>query len=106
MDTEKVENTLYNAIYEPDLPPEYCHYKDEGCDLATARLGHQSSCLECPFERCIYEQPRGRQRYLKTRRDSEIAKIFNKEGKKIKEIARIFGLSERTIQRAIKGEKR
>ena len=27
---------------EPDLPPEYCHYRDEGCDLA-------ESCLDCPF---------------------------------------------------------
>ncbi len=38
---------------EPDLPPEYCRYRDEGCDLA-------DSCLDCPFPQCIYEQPRGR----------------------------------------------
>ena len=29
-----------------DLPPEYCHYRDEGCDLA-------DSCLNCPLPRCI-----------------------------------------------------
>ena len=26
---------------ELDLPPEYCHYRDEGCDLA-------DSCLDLP----------------------------------------------------------
>ena len=27
---------------ELDLPPEYCHYRDNGCDLA-------DSCLNCPL---------------------------------------------------------
>ena len=31
-----------------DLPPEFCIYTDEGCELA-------ESCLECPFSRCIEE---------------------------------------------------
>ena len=36
---------------ELDLPPgEYCHYRDEGCEVAAAHLGgHQSRCAECPF---------------------------------------------------------
>ncbi|MFC2011982.1 hypothetical protein ACFLVU_02510 [Chloroflexota bacterium] len=37
---------------ELDLPPEYCHYRDEGCDLA-------ESCLNCPFARCVYDEPGG-----------------------------------------------
>ncbi len=41
-----------------DLPPEYCHYHDEGCELA-------ASCLECTFARCVYDQSGGRQRWLK-----------------------------------------
>ncbi len=28
-----------------DLPPEYCHYRDEGCDLA-------GFCLNCPLPIC------------------------------------------------------
>jgi len=27
---------------EPDLPPEYCHYRDEGCEFL-------DSCLNCPL---------------------------------------------------------
>ncbi len=37
-----------NPNNELDLPPEYCHYQDEGCELA-------DSCLNCPFARCIYD---------------------------------------------------
>ena len=79
---------------EPDLPPEYCHYRDEGCDLA-------ESCLDCPFPQCIYEQPRGRQSWLKKQRDKEMARLFNNEGKEVKEVALLFGVSQRTVQRAL-----
>ena len=82
---------------EPDLPPEYCHYKDEGCDLA-------DSCLNCPLPRCIYDEPGGRQRWLKNWRDRKIVRLFG-EGKGVKELALIFGLSQRTIQRALKGSR-
>ncbi len=39
---------------ELDLPPEYCHYRDEGCEFA-------DSCLNCPLTECIYDEPGGRQ---------------------------------------------
>jgi len=84
-----------SSSVEPDLPPEYCHYRDEGCDLA-------DSCLNCPFPQCIYEQPRGRQCWLKKRRDREIARLFNSEGRGIKELALMFGVSQRTVQRALR----
>lgn len=79
---------------ESDLLPEYCQYKDEGCDLA-------DSCLNCPFPQCIYEQPRGRQRWLKKLRDKEIVRLFTGEGKGVRELASMFGVSARTIQRAL-----
>ncbi len=79
---------------KPDLPPEYCHYRDEGCDLA-------ESCLDCPFPQCIYEQPRGRQHWLKKQRDIEMVRLFNSEGKEVKELALLFGVSQRTVQRAL-----
>jgi len=84
-----------------DLLPEYCHYRDEGCELATAYLGRQSLCSECPFPRCVYEEPRGRQRWLKGARDKEIVRQFT-EGKGIKELAVAFNISQRTVQRVLK----
>ena len=80
---------------ELDLPPEYCRYRDEGCELA-------SSCLNCPIPRCIYDQPRGRQRWLKGARDREMARRFTTEGKGVRELALQFGVSQRTVQRALR----
>ena len=87
---------------ELDLPPEYCHYRDEGCEFATAYLGYQSRCSECPFPKCIYDEPGGRQHWLKRQRDRQIARLFTVEGKGVKELALMFDLSQRTVQRALK----
>jgi len=84
-----------NFEIESDLTPEYCHYRDEGCDLA-------DSCLNCPFPQCIYELPGGRQRWLRKLRDREIARLFNSECKGVKELALMFGVSQRTVQRALR----
>ena len=80
---------------ELDLPPEYCHYRDEGCEFA-------DSCLKCPLSKCIYDEPGGRQRWLKRQRDRQIVRLFTIEGKRVKELALMFGLSQRTVQRALK----
>jgi AraC-like DNA-binding protein len=80
--------------YEPDLPPEYSRYRDEGCEYA-------SSCLHCPFPQCLYDEPRGRQRWMKSLRNREINRLFS-GGQKIKELALMFGVSQRTIQRALR----
>ena len=80
---------------ELDLPPEFCHYKDEGCELA-------ESCLNCPFPGCIYDEHGGKQRLLKRQRDREIVRLFKKGAKGVKELALIFGISQRTVQRALK----
>ena len=80
---------------ELDLPPEYCHYRDEGCELA-------DSCLECPFPKCIYDEPGGKQRWLKKLRAREMARLFTDNGKRVKELAQMFGVSQRTVQRALK----
>ena len=78
-----------------DLPPEYCRYQDEGCEFAEA-------CLNCPLPVCIYEEPGGKRRWLKRRRAREMARLFTDEGKGIKELAQMFGISQRTVQRALK----
>jgi DNA-binding transcriptional ArsR family regulator len=80
---------------EMDLLPEYCRYRDQGCELA-------DSCLDCPFSQCIYDQPGGRQHWLKRARDREITRKYTTEDKGVKELALEFGVSQRTVQRALK----
>jgi predicted DNA-binding protein (UPF0251 family) len=92
----ELERGLRNEeVAERDLPPEFCRYQDEGCELA-------DSCLSCPFPQCIDEQPRGKQRWLKRARDREVVRLFNSKGKSIRELAQMFGVSRRTIQRALR----
>ena len=88
------ESGLAKEKKDSDLLPEYCHYKDEGCELA-------DSCLSCPFPRCIHEEPRGKQRWLKELRNKEISRLFD-NGYGTKALGVMFGLSRRTIQRALK----
>ena len=87
-----LERTNDNGL---DLPPEYHHYQDEGCEFA-------ESCLNCPLPVCIHEEPGGKRRLLKRRRAREMARLFTDEGKGVKELAQIYGVSERTVQRALK----
>jgi hypothetical protein len=91
------EGDLHRHV--PDLLPEYYQYKDEGCDLA-------GSCLNCPFPQCVYEQPGGKKRWLKKRRDREITRLFADDGKAVGELAVMFGISQRTVQRALRDSLR
>ncbi len=81
-----------------DLPPEYCRYRDEGCEFA-------DSCLNCSLPQCVYEQSRGRQHWLKRLREREMIRLFISKGKGVKELAAMFGVSQRTVQRALKRAK-
>ena len=83
------------ANMELDLLPEYYQYRDEGCEFA-------DSCLNCTLPKCVYDQPRGRQRRLKRLRDREMSRLFTTEGKRVKELALRFGVSQRTVQRALR----
>ena len=78
-----------------DTLPEYCQYSDDGCAYAP-------SCLNCPFERCIYEEPGGKQGFDRKVRDREMVRMFTGEKKTINEIAVVFAVSRRTVQRALK----
>ena len=84
--------------YISDLPPEYCQYHDEGCEFA-------ESCLNCPLPVCVYDEPGGKRMFLNRRRAAEIASFFNRESKSTGEVAKILGVSRRTVQRALKLEK-
>jgi len=80
---------------ELDLPPEYCHFHDEGCEFA-------DSCLNCPLPMCIHDEPGGRQRLLKKWRAEEMSRLSMTGVKSTKELAQIFNVSIRTVQRVMK----
>lgn len=69
-------------------------YKDTGCEFSP-------SCQDCPFPACIYEYPGGKVAWLKKQRDLEIKRLFG-EGKTTKELAVLFDVRQRTIQRVVR----
>jgi adenine-specific DNA glycosylase len=87
-------------IYEEEMPdlldplPEFCHYRDEGCEASP-------SCLKCPLATCIYDEKGGWKHFIKESRNAEIKKLYHK-GVATSAIARQFGLSQRSIQRIVK----
>lgn len=82
----------------PDLKPEYCQYKDEGCRYAP-------SCLACPFSKCLLEIPRGSRRRKTHARNREIRRLYD-SGKSMKYLTRRFKLHRRTVERIIRKVKR
>ena len=97
--TGKAGSSSIKPNGQADHRPEFCSYRDEGCELA-------DSCLNCPFDRCIYDEPGGKQVWMRRLRDREIARLHISEGKKVKELSEMFGVSERTVQRALKAARR
>jgi hypothetical protein len=79
---------------QADPKPEYFQYKDEGCAYARA-------CLACPYEWCLYDGRLGKHRAMRQFRTREIKRLF-KSGRNVKELVDIFGVSDRTVYRAIK----
>ncbi|MER3421179.1 MAG: hypothetical protein C4290_11960 [Chloroflexota bacterium] len=81
----------------PDREPElthYTHYEDTGCVLFP-------SCLRCPLPRCVYEDPRGVQHYLRQNRDREVLRLVG-EGSTVPEIAARLGVSRRHVFRILR----
>lgn len=72
---------------------------DTGCLAATEYLGYQSSCLGCPFPRCLEEMPGiGEGKLKKIKRDEEIVEKL-REGASVEELALQYAVSQRTIFR-------
>jgi len=82
---------------ELDLIPDDINWRDRGCDLF-------SSCLNCPLPRCVEDEPRGQQRLRMAARKRLMAE-FRNSGRSVKEIAGLFGVSTRTVQRALENKK-
>ena len=92
------EETSEDTTGGLDMPPEYCQYRDEGCEFI-------SSCLNCPLPECIYELPGGKQHWQKGLRNKEVVRLFITEGMGVKDLASIFSISQRTVQRVLKGTR-
>ena len=75
---------------------------DSGCKRATDHLGSQSSCLKCPFPKCVLDELGvGIVTAKKRNRNEEIKERF-KKGESISDLARAFDVSERTIRRIVR----
>jgi hypothetical protein len=77
-----------------DLLPEFCEYRDDGCDAAAAGL-------ECPFPRCLQEIKGATQKWMTQLRDREIARRHSC-GEEVALLSKKFGVCARTIERIVK----
>ncbi len=78
-----------------DLLPEFCVYKDTGCELA-------ASCLDCPFPFCVDDAPHGRRKVNRMLRDREIVRLLDEGNITVRELSVKFKLTERTVYNALK----
>jgi len=81
------------VITGPDVLPQDIQWRDQGCELFP-------SCLNCPRSRCIEEEPRGKQKVRSQARARGMAALRD-EGKTVRQIAGVYGVSVRTVQRAL-----
>ena len=81
-----------------DILPEMYSYRDDGCEI-------MSSCLQCPLPQCKYDDPGWLQREARGQRDENIREVRNKEKLTVPELAKRFGISERTVFRAVQRGK-
>ena len=84
-------------VSELDLLPDDIEWRDQGCEF-------YPSCLNCPLPRCVEDEPRGQQRLKMAARKKRIEEL-RRLGRSVREIAEIFGVSKRTVQRALEKPK-
>jgi DNA-binding CsgD family transcriptional regulator len=82
---------------ELDLLPDEVEWRDQGCEFFP-------SCLNCPLPKCVEDEPRGQQRLRMAARKRRMEDL-RRMGKSVKEIAGLFGVSRRTVQRALENKK-
>jgi len=83
---------------ELDLLPDEVNWRDEGCEVF-------GSCLNCPLPRCLEEEPRGQQRLRLAARNKQMVEL-RRSGKSVADISGLFDVSQRTVQRALRSDKR
>lgn len=69
-------------------------YKDVGCELSP-------SCLNCPLERCKYDEPDITPQMRRRREKLTRASALISEGKNVYEIAKIMGVSLRSAYKYV-----
>ena len=89
--------TTTQATTDLELLPDDINWKDRGCEFFSA-------CLSCPLPRCIEERPRGKQRLRMLARASQMAQL-KRQGRSTAEIAKLFNVSKRTVQRVLSPRK-
>ena len=77
-----------------DLLPDDINWRDRGCEFFPA-------CLNCPLPKCLEDEPRGQQRLRMAARKRRMVEL-RQVGKSVREIAGLFGVSKRTVQRALR----
>ncbi|MBI4286811.1 MAG: hypothetical protein HY671_00080 [Chloroflexi bacterium] len=82
-----------DKVRENDLPPEFCQYRDEGCEV-------EPSCLICSLPQCVYDTPH-RLRRLKHRRRDEAVRRASRSGVPVASLVLRFRISRRTVYRII-----
>ncbi|MCJ7514523.1 MAG: helix-turn-helix domain-containing protein [Dehalococcoidia bacterium] len=82
---------------ELDLLADEINWRDEGCELFP-------SCLNCPLPKCVEDEPRGQQRLRMGARKRRMVEL-RRLGRSVKEIAGLFGVSRRTVERALSPRK-
>lgn len=87
----------YRRRSEPflDSLPEQMHYADTGCEASF-------SCLSCPLPQCKYDDPMWYQAYKRRDRDLELLAMYRAEKLSAFDVATHFGVSPRTVHRAVK----
>lgn len=78
-------------------------HRDIGCKSAK-RLGYDGPCVDCPFPKCLENGFRGSAKAIKWARDNKMIKT-KQGGMSAKEVAKQFGVCERTVSRAMKGRQ-
>ena len=81
-----------------DTVPELYPYRDDGCEVAPA-------CLRCPLPRCKFDDPGWYQKELRGQRDQRIAQTRSHEGLTVSQLSRRFGVSQRTVFRALQSAR-
>ena len=85
---------------EPDSAPRYKQYPDRGCPQATAYLGHQSRCLDCPFEDCLFQRATVSTTQKPSERNITIYQQYH-AGTSKRRLAQEYGVCPRTIRLVI-----
>jgi transcriptional regulator of acetoin/glycerol metabolism len=78
-----------------DALPEQMAYQDTGCEVSR-------SCLHCPLPICKYDDPVWYQQYRRRGRDLLVLEAYKRKGGNATTLAEHFGVSPRTIHRALR----